>query len=45
MLPALKEETQKKMKETEADLKKMGEGIPKDSDEQRKFISQVGIFC
>ncbi|KAI0216788.1 Interferon-induced GTP-binding protein Mx [Lamellibrachia satsuma] len=41
VLPALKEETQKKMKETEADLKKMGEGIPKDSDEQRKFISQM----
>ncbi|KAI0211719.1 Interferon-induced GTP-binding protein Mx [Lamellibrachia satsuma] len=40
VLPSLKEETQKKMKETDAELKRMGEGIPKDSDELRKYISQ-----
>ena len=44
MLPSLKEETQKKMKETDAELKRMGEGIPKDSDELRKYISQVVTF-
>ena len=37
----MKEEIQKKMKETELELQSMGQGIPQDSDEQRKFISQV----
>ena len=41
VLPSLKEEIQKKMKETELELQSMGQGIPQDSDEQRKFISQV----
>ena len=33
-----------KMKDTEAELKRMGDGIPKDGDEQRKFISRVVTF-
>ena len=33
-----------KMKDTEAELNRMGDGIPKDGDEQRKFIARVVTF-